>query len=122
MCSVSPRKRSILGGDKKVIARGATTKRGMAVMLLSSHSRRLTFSTRSTQKGAVVTACANTVERVERALQAKVGERVAAMVMHKRSRYLADLTPYEMALAPHGDRIVLAELDNIARHIRGSGA
>jgi hypothetical protein len=46
--------------------------------------------------------------------KAKLGDRTEE-VMKKRSRYLADLTPYEMAQAPHGDRVVLAELENIVR-------
>jgi hypothetical protein len=33
--------------------------------------------------------------------------------MHKRTKYLANLTPFEIAQAPNGDRIVLVELDKI---------
>jgi hypothetical protein len=66
-----------------------------------------------------VSAYAGAVERVERAFRAKVGDR-APELMKKRSRYLADLPPYEMAQAPHGDRVVLAELDNIV--LRALGA
>ena len=50
--------------------------------------------------------------RIERALREKVGDR-ANEVMHKRTKYLANLTPFEIAQAPNGDRIVLAELDKI---------
>ena len=56
--------------------------------------------------------------RVEKALASAVGERAKAL-MHRRSRHLANLTPYEIAREPHGARIVLAELDNLisqARH------
>ena len=60
------------------------------------------------------------VWRVERALQARVGSR-AAEVMHKRSKHLAGLSPHEVANAPNGDRIVLAELDNIALQARRVG-
>ena len=66
------------------------------------------------QPESLVNAPVNAVERVERALRARVGDR-AAEVLKKRSRYLAGLSPYEMAQAPHGDRVVLAELDNIVR-------
>ena len=61
-----------------------------------------------------MSALVNAVERVERALRARIGDR-AAEVLTKRSRYLAGLSPYEMIQAPHGDRVVLAELDNIVR-------
>ena len=37
----------------------------------------------------------------------------ATEVLHKKTRHLADLSPHEVAQAPSGDRIVLAELDNI---------
>jgi hypothetical protein len=50
--------------------------------------------------------------RVERALQEKVGAR-AQEVMHKKTKFLAGLTPHQVAQAPNGDRIVLAELDRI---------
>ena len=56
------------------------------------------------------------VWRVERALRAKVGDR-AAVLMHKKTRHLANLTPHELAQAPNGDRIVLAELDNIVLQV-----
>ena len=50
--------------------------------------------------------------RVRNALEASVGDRAKAL-MHKRSKHLANLTPHEVALAPSGVRVVLAELDNI---------
>ena len=52
------------------------------------------------------------VFRVEKALKAAVGER-ATEVMHRHTRHLANLTPHQVAQAPNGARIVLAELDNI---------
>jgi hypothetical protein len=63
-----------------------------------------------------VTQAADRVSRVERALRAKVGDRAAA-VMHRKTRHLADLSPHEVAQAPNGDRIVLAELDNIVLQV-----
>lgn len=54
------------------------------------------------------------VRRVERALEAAVGER-APDLLHRASRHLANLTPHEVAQQPGGARIVLAELDNIVR-------
>ena len=57
------------------------------------------------------------VFRVEKALRAAVGDR-SAEVMHRRTRHLADLTPHQVAQAPSGARIVLAELDNIVRQTR----
>jgi hypothetical protein len=72
-------------------------------------------STREQQQWeSLVSAPVNAVERVERALRARGGYR-AAEVLRKRSRYLAGLSPYEMVQAPHGDRVVLAELENIVR-------
>ena len=56
--------------------------------------------------------------RVEKALQSALGDR-AKVLMHRRSRHLANLTPFELARDPHGARIVLPELDNLilqARH------
>ena len=53
------------------------------------------------------------VWRVERALQEKVGPR-AQQLMHKKTKFLAGLTPHQVAQVPNGDRIVLAELDRIA--------
>jgi hypothetical protein len=52
------------------------------------------------------------VFRVEKALEAAVGDR-AAELMHRHTRHLANLTPHQIAQAPNGARIVLAELDNI---------
>jgi hypothetical protein len=49
-------------------------------------------------------------------LRAKVGDR-AAVLMHEKTRHLANLTPHELAQAPNGDRIVLAELDNIVLQV-----
>jgi hypothetical protein len=54
------------------------------------------------------------VWRVEAALNKAIGRQAKAL-MHRRSRHLANLTPHEVAQAPHGDRIVLAELDNFVR-------
>jgi hypothetical protein len=34
--------------------------------------------------------------------------------MHSRSKHLGNLTPHEVAQAPNGARIVLAELNKIA--------
>jgi hypothetical protein len=59
-----------------------------------------------------VTKTAERVWRVERALRARVGDR-AAELMHKKTKHLANLSPREVAQAPNGDRIVLAELENI---------
>jgi hypothetical protein len=52
------------------------------------------------------------VRRVESELRARVGDRSLA-VMHKKTKHLANLTPDQVARAPNGVRIVLAELDNI---------
>jgi hypothetical protein len=52
------------------------------------------------------------VFRVEKALKEAVGERTAEL-MHRRTKHLANLTPHQVAQAPNGARIVLAELDNI---------
>jgi hypothetical protein len=57
------------------------------------------------------------VWRVEKALRSAVGDR-AKILMHRRSKHLADLTPFEVAQEPHGARIVLLELDNIVRQAR----
>src|SRR5260370_863545 len=38
--------------------------------------------------------------------------------MHRRSKHLANLTPFDVAQEPHGARIVLVELDNIVRQAR----
>ena len=63
-----------------------------------------------------MTKTSDGVWRVERASRAKVGDR-AAVLMHKKTRHLANLTPHELAQAPNGDRIVLAELDNIVLQV-----
>jgi hypothetical protein len=52
------------------------------------------------------------VWRVEKALAAIVGDR-AGTLMHRRSRHLGGLTPHELAAAPGGAPIVLAELNKI---------
>jgi hypothetical protein len=57
------------------------------------------------------------VWRVERTLRSAVGDQ-AKLLMHRRSRHLANLTPHEVASDPYGERIVLAELDNIVRQAR----
>jgi hypothetical protein len=49
---------------------------------------------------------------VKAALEEAVGPR-ATELMHRRSKYLANLTPLEVAQQPGGARIVLAELDNL---------
>ena len=59
------------------------------------------------------------VFRVEKALEAAVGDRMAE-VMHRRTRHLANLTPHQLAQTPSGARIVLAELDNIVLQARRS--
>ena len=59
------------------------------------------------------------VFRVEKAFQAAVGERTAEL-MHRRTKHLANLTPHQVAQAPSGARIVLAELDNILLQARRS--
>ena len=64
-----------------------------------------------------MTKTAERVWRVERALRAKVGDR-ATEVLHNKTRHLADLSPHEVAQAPSGDRIVLAELVNIVLQAR----
>jgi len=56
--------------------------------------------------------------RVEVALRSKVGDR-AAELMHKKTRHLANLSPHEVAQAPNGERIVLAELDKIVLQATG---
>ena len=66
-----------------------------------------------------MTKSADGVWRVERALRAKVGDR-ATELLHRKTKHLADLSPHEVAQAPNGDRIVLAELDNIV--LQASGA
>jgi hypothetical protein len=53
------------------------------------------------------------VQKIETALRALVGGPVDKL-MHSRSRHLGNLTPYEVAQAPNGHRIVLAELNKIA--------
>jgi hypothetical protein len=53
------------------------------------------------------------VWKVETALRAAVGGR-ANELMHSRSKHLGNLTPHEVARAPNGHRIVLAELNKIA--------
>lgn len=60
------------------------------------------------------------VWRVEKALQSAVGDR-SKELMHRRSRHLANLTPFEIARAPQGARIVMAELENIIRQARHTG-
>jgi hypothetical protein len=60
------------------------------------------------------------VWRVEKALRAAVGDQ-AKSLLHRRSKHLANLTPFEVAREPYGARVVLAELENIirqARHMR----
>jgi hypothetical protein len=60
------------------------------------------------------------VWRVEKALRSALGDQ-AKSLMHKRSKYLANLTPFEIAREPHGARVVMAELENLigqARHTR----
>ncbi len=57
------------------------------------------------------------VWRVEKALRLQLGDR-AKTLMHRRSKHLANLTPFEVAEQPHGARIVLVELDNIVRQAR----
>jgi hypothetical protein len=64
-----------------------------------------------------VTKSDDGVFRVEKALEAAVGHRTAE-VMHRRTRHLANLTPHQVAQAPSGARIVLAELDNIVLQTR----
>jgi hypothetical protein len=59
------------------------------------------------------------VFRVEKALKAAVGDRMAE-VMHRRTKHLANLTPHQVAQTPSGARIVLAELDNIVLQARRS--
>lgn len=49
---------------------------------------------------------------VEKALRSAVGDR-AESLMRRRSKHLANLTPFELAREPHGARVVLAELENI---------
>ena len=66
-----------------------------------------------------MTKSADGVWRVERALRAKVGDR-ATELLRRKTKHLADLSPHEVAQAPNGDRIVLAELDNIV--LQASGA
>jgi len=60
------------------------------------------------------------VWRVERALRSALGDQ-AKSLMHRRSRYLANLTPFEIAREPHGARVVMAELENIIRQARHGG-
>ena len=57
------------------------------------------------------------VWRVEKALRSALGDR-AKNLMHRRSKHLANLTPFEVAQEPHGAGIVLVELDNIVRQAR----
>jgi hypothetical protein len=60
------------------------------------------------------------VWRVEKALRAAVGDQ-AKSLLHRRSKHLANLTPFEVAREPYRARVVLAELENIirqARHMR----
>ena len=59
------------------------------------------------------------VWRVEKALRSALGDR-AKSLMHRRSKHLANLTPFEVASDPYGERIVLTELDNIVRQARYS--
>jgi hypothetical protein len=61
------------------------------------------------------------LQLVEAALAKAVDGR-AKKLMKTRSRYLADLTPYEMAQTPAGARVVLAELDKIALEAYAQGA
>jgi hypothetical protein len=58
--------------------------------------------------------------RVEQALRRTIGDH-GAQWLHRRSKHLANLTPYEVAQHRGGDRIVLAELDKIALQARGTG-
>jgi hypothetical protein len=55
--------------------------------------------------------------RVEQAFQRALGEQ-GPRWLHRRSKHLANLTPYQVAQQRGGDRIVLAELDNIALQAR----
>lgn len=59
----------------------------------------------------------DSVWRVEAILRSALGDR-AKTVMQRRSKHLANLTPLEIAKDPCGERIVLAELDNIVRQAR----
>ena len=60
------------------------------------------------------------VWRVEKAFRSMVGDQ-AKSLMHRRSRHLANLTPFEIAREPHGARVVMAELENIIRQARHGG-
>jgi hypothetical protein len=60
------------------------------------------------------------VWRVEKAFRSALGDQAKGL-MHRRSRYLANLTPFEIAREPHGARVVMAELDNIIRQARHAG-
>jgi hypothetical protein len=57
------------------------------------------------------------VWRVEKAFRSALGDQ-AKSLMHKRSKHLANLTPFEVAREPHGARVVMAELENIIRQAR----
>ena len=57
------------------------------------------------------------IQRIERELQARMGDRSTA-VMHKKTKHLANVTPHQVARTPNGARIVLAELDNIVLQAR----
>jgi hypothetical protein len=59
------------------------------------------------------------LSRIETAFREQVGDRVTEL-MHKQTRHLANLSPHQVAQAPSGERIVLAELDNIVRQARGT--
>ena len=71
-----------------------------------------------TDTGGTMTNSDEGLRRVEVAFKAAVGDR-ASMLMHRRSKHLANLTPHEVARDPHGARIVMSELDKIVLQARG---
>jgi hypothetical protein len=60
------------------------------------------------------------VSKVEAALREAVGDQAAGL-MHRRSKFLGNLSPHEVAQAPGGSRIVLAELPKLALQATKSG-
>ena len=66
-----------------------------------------------TQEKAPMTQSETPLWRVERAFRDLVGPR-ATELMHRPTKHLADLSPFEVAHTPAGARIVLTELPRIA--------
>lgn len=59
-----------------------------------------------------MTTTVDSVAKVHEAIRQAAGER-ADSILHRRSKYLAELSPHELAQSEPGARIVMKELKNI---------